>query len=134
MNAEALALGPGNPENVRAAAYGAIVLGHLEQGLSLSRRAVDLDTLNADSWETLAETEYAMGQLDQAEEHAKKALALNPDVWPGASLLSRIYLTKGKPQESLVAIEQVRSERLRLLELANVPCAWSEGRFGRRFD
>src|SRR5438552_4425346 len=44
------------------------------------------------SWERLAETEFFMGQLDEAAADIKKALELNPDVWPGDSMLSQIYV------------------------------------------
>src|ERR1700757_2234431 len=49
-----------------------------------------------------------MGQLDEAEADGKKALEMNPDVWPGAILLSKIYLIEGRPKEALAEIELVR--------------------------
>jgi len=39
----------------------------------LSHRAVDLDPLNASSWEVLGETEFFMGQPDEAVADLKKA-------------------------------------------------------------
>ena len=76
----AIALEPGNPEIVRVAASSAAILGRFDEALQLGRRAVDLDPLNADSWESLGEIEFFMGQLDQAAADCKKALELNPDV------------------------------------------------------
>ena len=49
----AIALEPGNPDNVRSAASSAVMLGRFDEALQLGRRAVDLDPLNAVSWETL---------------------------------------------------------------------------------
>jgi TolB-like protein/DNA-binding winged helix-turn-helix (wHTH) protein len=75
----AVALEPGNPENVRAAAYSALFLGRFDEALQLSRRAVDLDPLNADSWAVLAEIESYLGPLAQSAADSKKALELDPD-------------------------------------------------------
>src|SRR5216684_449542 len=75
----AIALEPGNPENVRLAAFSAAMVGRFDEALRLGRRAVDLDPLNADSWEDLAETEFFMGQLVQAAGDCKKDLELSPD-------------------------------------------------------
>src|SRR5579859_2033393 len=62
----AVELEPGNPEAVSAAASSAATLGRFDEALGLNRRAVDLDPLNAGSWESLGETEFFMGQLDEA--------------------------------------------------------------------
>ena len=63
-------------------ANSAAVLGRFDETPQLDRRSVDLDPLSADSWERLAETEFCMGQLDQAAADWKKALELNPMLWP----------------------------------------------------
>jgi tetratricopeptide (TPR) repeat protein len=70
----ASALEPGNPEYLGQAAASSYLLGRFEEALPLARRAVDLDPLNAHSWEYLAGTEFFMGQLDQAAADCKKAL------------------------------------------------------------
>jgi TolB-like protein len=107
----AIALEPGNPEFVRLAALSASILGRFEEALPLARQAVDLDPLNAESWERLAETEFSMGQLDKAAADGKKALG--PDAWPGPGLLSQIYVMQGRPQDALREIELVRYPSLR---------------------
>jgi len=104
----ALALESGNPEVVRMSAGSAANLGHFEEALPLNRRAVDLDPLNADSWESLAETQFFMGQLDQAAADCKKALELNPDVVAAHTVLSQIYVMQGRPQDALPEIELER--------------------------
>jgi tetratricopeptide (TPR) repeat protein len=80
----------------------------------LNRRAVDLDPLNADSWELLAETEFYMGQLDQATADFKKALELNPDVVAAHEQLSKISVMRRRPQDALPEIELVRYDEMRL--------------------
>ena len=109
----AMALEPGNPESVRAAALSAKMLGRLDEALQLDRRTVDLDPLNADSWDILAETEFFMARLAEAAAHAKKALELSSDVWPGRILLSEIYVMQGRPQDALPEIELVQYDSLR---------------------
>jgi predicted Zn-dependent protease len=87
--------------------------GRSGEALTLARRAVELDPLNAFSWGTRGEIEYYEGQLAGAEEDVKKSLELGADVWPGTFLLSEIYLTPGRPQDALPEIELVRSDHLR---------------------
>src|SRR6266436_3581226 len=103
----AVALEPGNPENVRAAAYPALFLGRFDEALHLARRAVDLDPLNAGSWAVLAEIEFYLGPLAQSAADSKKALELDPDDWGSPIDLSRTYLLQGRPQDSLAEIEHV---------------------------
>jgi tetratricopeptide (TPR) repeat protein len=104
----AVALEPGDPAGLTAAAGTAKFFGRFDEALQLSHRAVGLDPLNAGSWDSLAEAEYFAGRLDEAAAHARKALELSADVWPGHILLSKIYLTEGRPEDALPEIERVR--------------------------
>jgi TolB-like protein/DNA-binding winged helix-turn-helix (wHTH) protein/Tfp pilus assembly protein PilF len=104
----AAALEPGNPEAVRMAASSARLLGRFDEAFQLARRAVDLDPLNADSWQSLGDTEYYARQLDRSATDYLKALELNPDVFPGNISLSRIYIVQGRAQDALAEIERVR--------------------------
>jgi predicted Zn-dependent protease len=79
----------------------------------MRKALVGLDPLNADSWEVLGQTEFFVGQLEGAAAHAKKALELSPDVWPGPILLSQIYVMQGRPQDALPEIERVRYDSAR---------------------
>jgi len=122
----ALALEPGNPEIVRSSAYSAAILGRLDEALQVTHRAVDLDPLNADSWEALAGIEFFMGRFDEAAADGKKALTLNTDVWPGPILSSQIYLMQGRPQDALSEIERVHYDSIR--DLLNVMASYALGR------
>jgi TolB-like protein/DNA-binding winged helix-turn-helix (wHTH) protein len=106
----AVALEPANAENVGFAAWPAAIFGRFDEALKLDRRAVDLDPLDANSWERLGETEIFMGQLDQAAADCKKALELNPEV---SGMLSQIYLMQGRPQDALREAERVGYAPLR---------------------
>jgi tetratricopeptide (TPR) repeat protein len=109
----AAALEPGNPEGVRMAASSARLLGRFDEALPLARRAVDLDPLNPDSWQSLGDTEYYAGQLDGSATDYEKALELNPDVFPGNISLSRTYIVQGRAQDALCEIELIRYDHER---------------------
>ena len=109
----AVELEPGNPEAVILAATSARNLGRFEEALRLIRQAVALDPLNAGSWESLGETEYIIGQLAESVADCKKALELNPDVFPGSISLSRTYIVQGRAQDALPEIERVRYDTSR---------------------
>jgi len=110
----AVALEPGNPEYVSLAALPAAYFGRFDEALRLNRRAVDLDPLNAGSWEALVETEFYMGQLDQSAADSKTGLEANPDHWSSPIDLSRTYLLQGRPRDALLEIELVRSDLVHL--------------------
>ena len=95
------------------AAGSAAMLGRFDEDLAMGRRAIDLDPLNADSWEQLGETKFFMGQLDEAAADFKKALELNPDVVAAHMLLSLIYVMQGRPQDALPEVELVRYDPAR---------------------
>jgi TolB-like protein/DNA-binding winged helix-turn-helix (wHTH) protein/Flp pilus assembly protein TadD len=109
----AVELEPGNPAAINGAASSAAILGRFDEALRLNHRAVDLDPLNAHSWESLAETEFFMGQLNQAAANVKKSLELNPDIWTGPRMLSRIYVLQGRPQDALPEIKLERYDSSR---------------------
>ena len=109
----AVALEPGNPEYVWLAALSAACFGRFDEALRLIREAIELDPLNADSWESLAETELYMGQLVQSAANSKKALEVDPDHWGSHINLSRIYVLQGRPQDALPEIEHVHNATYR---------------------
>jgi len=90
------------------------LLGRFDEALQLDRRAVDLDPLNAGSWESLAETEFYIGRLDQAATDARKALELSPDVFPGHLLSGKISVLQGRPEEVLREVQLVRYDAHRV--------------------
>ena len=104
----AIVLDPGNPEHVAMAACSRALFGRFDEALQLARRAVDLDPLSPSSWECLSAIEHYAGQLDQAAAAGRKALELSPDAWPGAILLTQIYVMQGRPHDALAEIGQVR--------------------------
>jgi TolB-like protein/DNA-binding winged helix-turn-helix (wHTH) protein len=106
-------LEPGNPESVRLAGASAAILGRLDEALQLQRRAVDLDPLNAHSWEGLGEIEFRGGKLGVAETDLKKAHELRPDDFLSSLFLSEVYVMQGRPQDALPLIERVGYDPIR---------------------
>jgi TolB-like protein/DNA-binding winged helix-turn-helix (wHTH) protein len=101
----AITLEPGNPEGVRMAAYLAANFGRFDEALRLAHRAVDLDPLNAASWEALGDIEFYMGKLDEAAADCRRAFELSASNDP--TVLSLIYLMQGHPQDALAENERV---------------------------
>jgi tetratricopeptide (TPR) repeat protein len=103
----AIALEPGVPENLGQAAFVAELFGRFDEALKLDRQALELDPLNAESWERLAENRFYAGQLDDAVADIRKALELNGDTWGSPITLSEIYLSQGRPQDALGESERI---------------------------
>jgi DNA-binding winged helix-turn-helix (wHTH) protein/TolB-like protein len=97
----AITLEPGVPENLGQAAFMAELFGRFDEALTLDRQALELDPLNAESWEYLAENRFYAGQLDEAVADIRKALELNADTWGSSIILSEIHLFQGRPQDAL---------------------------------
>jgi TolB-like protein/DNA-binding winged helix-turn-helix (wHTH) protein len=110
----AMALDPGDPENVGSAAFSAAMVGRLDEALQLARREVNLDPLNAFSWENLGETKCLMGQLDEAAADFKKAIELRSDFGPSHIWLRLTYIMQGRPQDALPEIDRVQGDDIRL--------------------
>jgi len=103
----AIALEPGVPENLGQAAFMAQLFGRFDEALTLDRQALELDPLNAESWERLAENRFYAGQLDEAVADIRKALELNADTWGSPITLSDIDLLQGRPQDALRESERI---------------------------
>jgi tetratricopeptide (TPR) repeat protein len=110
---KANALEPGNPEIVRFAAANAAILGRFDEAVPLARQAVDLDPLNAASWQQLGEIDYFEGKLDKAEVDCKRAQELRPDHYRSSTFLTYVYLMQGRPQDAFAEIKRVDSEHIR---------------------
>jgi hypothetical protein len=70
----AVALDSGSPEIFRSVAFSAATLGRFDEALALNRRAVDVDSLNAESWEQRGELKYFEGQFAGAKADLRRLL------------------------------------------------------------
>ena len=114
----ALALEPGSAEVLQAAAGLAAILNHFDQALVWSRRGVELDPLQASSYQALAFYAWWAGRLDESEAAVRKGLEVGPQFPWLHALLGRVYLTRSRPQEALAEAEQDSTPELRLQGLA----------------
>jgi TolB-like protein/DNA-binding winged helix-turn-helix (wHTH) protein len=110
---KATALDPGNPEIIRFAAANAAFLGRFDEALSMAQRAVDLDPLNAASWQQLGEIDLFDGKLDKAEADCRRAQELRPDYYRSPTFLTYIYVMEGRPQDAFAEIKRVDSDHIR---------------------
>jgi TolB-like protein/Flp pilus assembly protein TadD len=102
----ALALDPGNPAVLYAAAGLANSLGRSEEALDLSRRSIALDPLNTATRVSLALLCFEMGRQEEAEVEFKKVLELNPGLPLVHAGLGLVYLAQGRGQDGLAEIER----------------------------
>jgi TolB-like protein/DNA-binding winged helix-turn-helix (wHTH) protein/Flp pilus assembly protein TadD len=114
----AIALEPGVPENLGQAAFMAVLFGRFEEASILDSQALQLDPLNAESWERVADDRFFAGQLDDAIADIRKALELNPDNWGSPVMLSQIYLLQGRPQDALREGEKIQFAAIRIRTMA----------------
>ena len=102
----ALELDAGNTDVVRRASYLAAALGHLDEAIGLSRRAVELDPLSLYAHLFLGLHSLSAGHFDEAEAAFRKILDLSPDYPGGHRLLGLVYLARSKPEFALQEIER----------------------------
>jgi TolB-like protein/DNA-binding winged helix-turn-helix (wHTH) protein len=114
----AIALEPGVPENLGQAAFMAVLFGRFDEASRLDSQALQLDPLNAESWERVADDRFFAGQLDDAVADIRRALELNPDNWGSPVMLSQIYLVQGRPQDALREGERIQFGVLRARDSA----------------
>jgi adenylate cyclase len=78
------------------------------QGLSeaMARRAVELDGGDAEAHACLGATLWRRGDHEGARVEAERALAMNPNLARGHSVLGNALIYSGRPKEGLAALEK----------------------------
>ena len=97
-----------------APAYYGLGLAYKETNTALPevawylKAAVDLEPNFADAHNQLSKAYYGMGHFDKAEQHALKAIAINPNMLSAKFSLGWIYLLgKSDPKSAIFYFEQV---------------------------
>lgn len=110
----ALSLAPGQADVLRAAASMARDLGRLEEGLTLSRRAVEQDPLSAGGYSGLAASYRALGRWVEAEAALRRVLELSPQRVGTHMVLSNVLYYQGRLEEALAEARRESDEWARL--------------------
>jgi TolB-like protein/Flp pilus assembly protein TadD/predicted Ser/Thr protein kinase len=102
----ALALEPGNGATVGTAGNLAMLLGRLDEAVTLGRRALELDPLNPRIHNSVALSLYNAGRLTEARAAYERALELNPQ-YPNPHIgLGNVCLAEERWEEALAEYEE----------------------------
>ena len=104
--AKAAALEPGSVEIFRVRSHLSLILGNLDQAITLYEQAVALDPLRANSHLNLGQLLYLSGRYDEAQAALQKALDLNPQATYVHLTMGEALIVEGKPQQALAEIEK----------------------------
>jgi TolB-like protein/DNA-binding winged helix-turn-helix (wHTH) protein/Flp pilus assembly protein TadD len=108
--AKAAALEPGSVEIFRVRSHLSLILGNLDQAITLYEQAVGLDPLRTNSDLNLGQLLYLSGRYDEAQAALQRALDLNPQAAYVHVILGQILIAERKPQQALVEVEKEPSE------------------------
>jgi tetratricopeptide (TPR) repeat protein len=111
---KAAALEPGSVEVLRIGSYRSRILGDLDKAIELEKQAIAFDPLHADSHLWLGHLLYMTGRYNEAQVALQKALDLNPQSAATHTVLCRVLLAEGKPQQALAEIEKEPTDWERL--------------------
>ena len=104
----ALALDPNNAHALADYAELLGQLGLLPQALATARRAVDVDPLSGEAWETLAGILRNDGQLAAAREAILRTEQLKPRAVHSGNRLAEVELLGGHPDQAMVIAARTR--------------------------
>jgi adenylate cyclase len=108
----ALELQPNDSGTLSNSAAFAWVIGRPKDSIVLFRRSTKLDPANPIPYANLAQLYNSLGELDEAEYAARKALELNPDVYSAPSQLAITSLLRGEPEHALALVAGIRLDML----------------------
>lgn len=114
----ALALEPENAKVLMRATDLNRTLGRFEESLMLGRRAVEIDPLGVWAHQSLGQTSFYVGRLEEAEAVFQKALELAPENPIVRTGLAWVYLAQARPQQALALATEERERFWQLYMLA----------------
>jgi len=104
----ALALDPNNAHALADYAELLGKLGMLPQSLATARRAVDVDPLSGEAWETLGSILRNDGQFAAAREAILRTEQLKPQAIHSGNRLAEIELLEGHPEQAMAIAVRAR--------------------------
>ena len=114
----ALALAPADALSSFTLARMSATLGHPVQSISMLRRALTIDPRNGSTWAWLGWTLAAVGQLEEAEQAARQAVALVPGSPFIVAGLVIIQVQRGETRAGLNSAQQIPPDIWRNIALA----------------
>ena len=93
-------------------------LGHAEQAVAMLRQTITIDPRNGGAWNWLGWELAAIGQLDEAEQAARKAVVFVPGSSFIAAGLVIIQIERGETGAALISAQQIKADIWRDIALA----------------
>ena len=93
-------------------------LGHPQQAISMLREALTIDPRNGSAWHWLGWTLAAVGQVEEAEQAARRAVTLTPTSPFIAAGLVIIQIQRGETGAALSVAQQIPADIWRSIALA----------------
>jgi len=111
---KAAALEPGSADLLGYRSDLQEMLGHLDEAIELRKQAIATDPLQASSYVVLGTLLYEAERYEEANAALQKARELNPQHAFVHSILGRILLAQGHPQEALVEMQRETADSSKL--------------------
>lgn len=110
----ALALAPENADVLLNHANHLRSTGRLEEAVAPLRKAIEIDPLNARSWNSLGAVLVGQGKLGPAREALGRSLEISPEQDFAAAYICVSYLLERRPGEALAISQRSTAELFRL--------------------
>jgi serine/threonine protein kinase/tetratricopeptide (TPR) repeat protein len=126
----AVALDPNYPRSRQVLAECLTTQGRHADALAEATRALELDPLALSLNAFMSMTHFFGRQYDQAIEHGRRTVEMDPGFFPGHFYLGLAYQLKGRFEEAAAALEQARvlsnHSSLMIAALGGVFAAWGK--------
>ena len=86
-----------------------LAIGHIDEGLAESRRAVELDPLSPEINTALGFNLYFARRYDEAIKQLRTTIAIDPDYWWAHEWLGRAYARVGRFSEAIAEMRTAHS-------------------------
>ncbi|HEU4940434.1 MAG TPA: tetratricopeptide repeat protein, partial [Candidatus Eisenbacteria bacterium] len=118
--ARALELAPGDAVSLNGAGVLALVLGRVEESITLHGRASEQDPLSASPHANLGLTLHHAGRFAEAEAALRRALEIAPQRVITRGVLARTLAAQGRGDDALAEVAREPDEGYRLFALAAI--------------
>ncbi len=114
----AVALAPTDPDALITLAQALAALGDAAQSVTLLRQGLQRDPLHAIGWNWLSITLNGLGQFDEAQQAAERAVELAPDSDPVLAQRALVQVLRGNHRDAVALAEAVPAGYWREVALA----------------